>query len=78
MQNEKSLNVFIPKMFQWQMQCSYIFAYYLLFYPKFRKKHTIIYIERVALHEKHKASYKLLKSLSENCSKLVMLKQPWK
>lgn len=55
MQNEKkSLNVFIPQMSQWQMQCSYIFAYYLLFYPKFRKKHTIIYIERVALHEKQK------------------------
>lgn len=78
MQNEKSWNVFIPQMFQWQMQCSYIFAYYLLFYPKFRKKHTIIYIEIVALHGKQKASYKLLKSLSENCSKLVMLKQSWK
>lgn len=30
-----------------------LFAYYSLFYPKFRKKHTnIAYIERVALHEK--------------------------
>lgn len=37
-------------MFQWQMHCNYTFAYYSLFYPKFRKKHTnIVYIERVAL-----------------------------
>lgn len=32
-------------------------------------------MERVALHEKNNVSYKLLKSLSANCSKLVMLKQ---
>lgn len=55
LQKEKSLNVFIPQMFQWQIQGSSTFAHYLLFYPKFRKKHTIIYIERVALHEKTKS-----------------------
>lgn len=48
---EKSLNISIPQCFNGR--CSYIFAYYSLFYPEFRKKHTnIVYIERVALHEK--------------------------
>lgn len=76
---EKSLNVSIPQLcFNGRCNVAILFAYYSLFYPKFRKKHTnIIYIERVALHEKN-LIIDYSNSLSENCLKLVMLKQSWK
>lgn len=52
---KKSLNVSYPKRFNGRGSVAILFEYYLLFYPKFRKKHTnITYIERVVLHGKKK------------------------
>lgn len=77
---KKSLNVSIPHLcFNGRCNVAILFAYYSLFYAKFRKKHTnIIYIERVALHGKTLFLLGYSYSLSENCLKLVMLKQSWK
>lgn len=56
--------------------CSYTFCI-LLFYPKFKKKHTnIVYIESFFTWKNFLFNYSY--SLSENCLKLVMLKQSWK
>lgn len=76
---KKSLNVFIPQMFQWQMQCSYTFAFYYFSILNL-KRNTLLYRYihwKSCFTWKNNVSYKLLKSLSENCSKLVMLKQSW-
>lgn len=58
---KKSLNVSIPHLcFNGRCNVAILFAHYSLFYPKFRKKHTIIYIERVALHGKKTVLIRLL------------------
>lgn len=49
---KKSLNVFIPQMFQWQMQCSYTFAFYYFSILNLERNtllyYIYIHIERVA------------------------------
>ena len=65
-------------MFQWQMHCSYTFCI-LFFLPYIRKKHTnIAYLAKAPLHKKKNFLLQTTHLLSENCLKLVMLKQSWK